>query len=110
MRLVAAVVALVLCVHAGLWFLVRDQSVAPNVEGPLASVSYSPLTHRPESGIRPTPAQIRADLKIISPYTRSIRTYSSTDGGELVPAIANEFGLKVTVGAWLDSTDPKKNL
>ena len=28
--------------------------------------------------------------------------YSSTGGAELVPPIAAEFGLKVTVGAWID--------
>ena len=38
----------------------------------------------------------------IAPYTRAIRTYSSTDGSELVPPIAAEFGLKVTVGAWIE--------
>ena len=31
----------------------------------------------------------------------AIRTYSSTGGAELVPPIAAEFGLKVTVGAWI---------
>ena len=46
--------------------------------------------------------QIRADLKAIAPYTRAIRTYSATGGAELVPPIAAEFGLKVTVGAWID--------
>ncbi|MBX6425606.1 MAG: glycosyltransferase, partial [Variibacter sp.] len=56
----------------------------------------------------PTPARIRADLKAIAPYARSIRTYSSTGGGELIPAIANEFGLKVAVGIWIDK-DEKRN-
>jgi cellulose synthase/poly-beta-1,6-N-acetylglucosamine synthase-like glycosyltransferase/exo-beta-1,3-glucanase (GH17 family) len=110
MRLVAGVVALVVCVHAGLWALLHEQSKAPEVEGPLASVSFAPYhgsTH-PNAGNRPTPAQIRSDLKIISPFTTSIRTYSSTGGGELVPGIANEFALRVTAGAWLDN-DAKRN-
>ena len=88
MRSVAAVVALVVCVHAGLWsFLQRQQAVA-NIDAPLASVSYSPYarSQHPDYGDRPTPAQIRADLKILSPYTNTIRTYSSTGGVELVPA------------------------
>jgi cellulose synthase/poly-beta-1,6-N-acetylglucosamine synthase-like glycosyltransferase/exo-beta-1,3-glucanase (GH17 family) len=110
MRLVAGVVALVVCVHAGFWALLHDQSQAPDVEGPLASVSFAPYhgSKHPNAGNRPTPAQIRSDLKIISPLTRSIRTYSSTGGGELVPAIANEFALRVTAGAWLDN-DAKRN-
>ena len=46
--------------------------------------------------------KIRADLKKLSTMTRAIRLYSSTGGVELVPPIAAEFGLKVTVGAWID--------
>src|SRR5262249_40299744 len=51
--------------------------------------------------------QIRADLKILSPYTQSIRTYSATGGGELIPAIAAEFGLKVTLGIWIDKNEAR---
>ncbi len=104
MRTVAAVIALVACVHAGLWALMRDSARAPNFDGQLASVSYAPFensTH-PDSGSKPTAAQIRADLKVLSPITRAIRTYSSTGGVELVPGIASEFGLRVTAGAWID--------
>ncbi len=104
MRTVVAVLALVACVHAGIWALLRPQGTAPNYTGQLASVSYSPFkdSSHPDSGPRPTPEQIRADLAAIAPYTRAIRTYSATGGAELVPPIAAEFGLKVTVGAWID--------
>ena len=43
MRTVAAVIALVACVHAGLWALARDHINAPNFDGQLASVSYAPF-------------------------------------------------------------------
>jgi exo-beta-1,3-glucanase (GH17 family)/cellulose synthase/poly-beta-1,6-N-acetylglucosamine synthase-like glycosyltransferase len=104
MRTVAAVLALVACVHAGMWALLRPVGKAPDFAGQLASVSYSPFadSSHPDTGVRPTPEQIRADLKAIAPYTRAIRTYSATGGAELVPPIAAEFGLKVTVGAWID--------
>jgi cellulose synthase/poly-beta-1,6-N-acetylglucosamine synthase-like glycosyltransferase/exo-beta-1,3-glucanase (GH17 family) len=104
MRTVAAVVALVVCVHAGLWSLLQRQQAVANVDSPLASISYSPYTRsqHPDYGDRPRPEQIRADLKILSPYTQNIRTYSATGGVELVPAIAAEFGLKVTLGIWID--------
>jgi len=101
MRTVAAVLALVACVHAGLWASLRTKESAPDFTGQLASVSYAPPTD-PNSGETPTPEQIRADLKAIAPYTKAIRIYSSTGGAELVPPIAAEFGLKVTVGAWID--------
>ena len=104
MRTVAAVLALVACVHAGLWACLRTVETAPDFAGQLASVSYAPFVNsrHPDYGERPTVEQIRADLKAIAPYTRAIRTYSSTGGAELVPPIAAEFGLKVTVGAWID--------
>src|SRR4029077_19732170 len=109
MRTVAAVVALVICVHAGLWSLLQRQQAVANIDAPLASVSYSPYaqSQHPDYGDRPTPQQIRADLKILSPYTNTIRTYSSTGGGELVPAIAAEFGLKVTLGIWIDKNEAR---
>src|SRR5439155_21907930 len=50
----------------------------------------------------PTQEKIRADLKKSATMTTAIRLYSSTGGVELVPPIAAEFGLKVTVGAWID--------
>ena len=104
MRTVAAVVALVACVHAGLWALTRETAQAPNFEGQLASVSYAPfgISDDPNAGDRARPEQIRADMKLLAPVTRAIRLYSSTGGQELVPGIAAQYGLRVTVGAWID--------
>ena len=104
MRTVAAVIALVACVQAGLWALAQDHLSAPNFDGQLASVSYAPFggTAHPDSGTQAQAAQIRADLQLLAPLTRAIRTYSSTGGVELVPGIAQEFGLRVTIGAWID--------
>ena len=105
MRTVAAVLALVACVHAGLWALAADQRerlrISPDSWRAFPTLRSS--THRTPIPVsaRP-PKQIRADLKAIAPYTRAIRTYSSTGGAELIPPIAAEFGLKVTVGAWID--------
>ena len=110
MRSLVYVVALVACLHACAWAIWQTQASAPNVEGVLASVSYSPFhsaAHPDDAGSRPTEAQIRADLKAIAPYTNTVRLYSSTGGVELVPPIAAEFGLKVTVGIWLDKNDER---
>jgi len=104
MRTVAAVVALVACVHAGLWAMTRDTVQAPNFEGQLASVSYAPYdaSTDPNKGGRAKPEQIRKDMKLLAPVTKAIRLYSATGGQELVPGIASEFGLRVTAGAWVD--------
>jgi len=104
MRTVAAVIALVACVQAGLWAITREHATAPDFDGQLASVSYAPYdaSTDPNAGGRPKPEQIRADMKLLAPLTRAIRLYSSTGGQEMVPGIAAEYGLKVTVGAWID--------
>ncbi len=111
MRTVAAVLALVACVHAGLWVSLRTKETAPEFSGQLASVSYSPPLDPEQEPLPPEEkikADIRADLKALAPYTKSIRTYSATRGAEFVPPIAAEFGLKVAVGAWIGK-DKERN-
>ncbi|MCG6204290.1 glycosyltransferase [Rhodopseudomonas sp. HC1] len=104
MRAVVAVLLFVTAAHAGLWGLLRDKQQAPDFSGILPSVSYAPFdgSAHPDVDNIPTAERIRSDLKTLSPLTRAIRLYSSTGGVELVPPIANEVGLKVTVGAWID--------
>src|SRR4029078_12933321 len=100
MRIAVALVALVTCVHAALWNYLHREYSSPDFDGQLASVSYSPYTRsqHPENRARPTVEQIRADLRLLSRYARTIRTYSSTGGVELVPATRAESGVNVTLG------------
>ncbi len=104
MRAVVAVLLFVAAVHAGMWGLLRDRQQAPDFKGILPSVSYAPFegTAHPDVDNIPNTARIRTDMQALAPLTRAIRLYSSTGGVELVPPIANEAGLKVTVGAWID--------
>jgi exo-beta-1,3-glucanase (GH17 family)/cellulose synthase/poly-beta-1,6-N-acetylglucosamine synthase-like glycosyltransferase len=104
MRAVVAVLLFVTAVHAAMWGALRDKQQAPDFTGVLPSVSYAPFegTGHPDVDNIPSVEKIRADMKKLAPLTRAIRLYSSTGGVELVPPIAAEFGLKVTVGAWID--------
>jgi exo-beta-1,3-glucanase (GH17 family)/cellulose synthase/poly-beta-1,6-N-acetylglucosamine synthase-like glycosyltransferase len=104
MRAVVAVVLFVTAAHAALWGLLQEKQAAPDFRGILPSVSYAPFegTAHPDVDNIPSVEKIRADLRKLAPLTRAIRLYSSTGGVELVPPIAAEFGLKVTVGAWID--------
>jgi cellulose synthase/poly-beta-1,6-N-acetylglucosamine synthase-like glycosyltransferase/exo-beta-1,3-glucanase (GH17 family) len=106
MRAVVAVLLLVTAVHAAMWGVLREKQSAPDFKGILPSVSYSPFegTAHPDADNIPNPEKIRADMKTLAPLARAIRLYSSTGGVELVPPIANEAGIKVTVGAWIDKT------
>ncbi|MGB8400446.1 glycosyltransferase [Bradyrhizobium sp.] len=109
MRAVVAVVVFVTAAHAALWGLFQEKLPAPDFRGILPSVSYAPFegTAHPDVDNIPSVEKIRADLKKLSTMTRAIRLYSSTGGVELVPPIAAEFGLKVTVGAWIDKNSDR---
>src|SRR5690348_2936554 len=104
MRAIVAVLLFVTALHAALWGLLQERQQAPDFTCMLPSESYDPHegTGHPDVDTVASPDRIRADMKKLSTITRAIRLYSSTGGVELVPPIAAEFGLKVTVGAWID--------
>lgn len=52
--------------------------------------------------------QVRRRMKILAPHTEWIRTFSCTEGNELIPKVAKELGIKTLVGAWLGD-DPEIN-
>jgi cellulose synthase/poly-beta-1,6-N-acetylglucosamine synthase-like glycosyltransferase/exo-beta-1,3-glucanase (GH17 family) len=101
MRAIVAVLLFVSAVHAALWGVLQDKQEAPDFKGLLPSVSYAPFEPGHTVDSNADPDRIRTDLKQLATITRAVRLYSSTEGNELVPPIANEFGLKVTVGAWI---------
>lgn len=52
--------------------------------------------------------QIRRRLEVLAPHTQWIRSFSCTEGNQIIPVVAKEYGLKTLVGAWLGS-DKEKN-
>ena len=71
---------------------------------------FSPYMDGQEPGDELSEAQIRRRIEIIKPYTKWIRSFSCTEGNELIPKIAKEYGLKTLVGAWLgDDKEINKN-
>lgn len=71
-------------------------------------ICFSSYLDGQEPGSIISEEQIRKRIETIKPYTKWVRTFSCTDGNELIPAIAKENGLKVMVGAWL-SDDKELN-
>lgn len=69
---------------------------------------FSPYVEEQKPGDILTEEQIRRRIKVIQPYTNWIRSFSCTEGNELIPIIAKEYGLKTLVGAWLGE-DKEKN-
>ena len=110
MRAVVAVLLFVTAAHAALWGLFQEKQSAPDFRGILPSASYAPFEPgHTVADVAADSEKVRADLKKLSTLTRAVRLYSSTEGNELVPPIAAEFGMKVTVGAWIDKDSNRNN-
>lgn len=66
-------------------------------------IGFSPYVEGQEPGDQLSEKQIRKRLKIIKPYSKWVRSFSCTEGNELIPRVAKEMGMKTMVGAWLGS-------
>ncbi|QHI35318.1 hypothetical protein IMCC3317_06640 [Kordia antarctica] len=72
-----------------------------SLDGGMHGLCFSPYEEGQEPGDTLSEAQIRRRLEVIKPYTNWVRSFSCTEGNELVPKIAKELGMKTLVGAWL---------
>lgn len=72
------------------------------LEAEIHGICFSPYVEGQGPGTQLGEAQIRERLAFIQPYVRWIRTFSCSEGNELIPAIAKENGLGTMVGVWLD--------
>ncbi|MFY7963374.1 MAG: MFS transporter [Chitinophagaceae bacterium] len=74
----------------------------------LHGMCFSPYQEGQNIGDQLTEEQISHRINIIAPYTQWIRTFSCTEGNELIPKIAKQNNLKVLAGAWI-SSDKARN-
>ncbi len=78
------------------------------LESGVHGLCFSPYIEGQDTGSNLSGEQVRRRMEIISPYTQSIRSFSTTGGHELIPRIAREKGLKTMAGAWI-SADRNRN-
>jgi len=103
MRILIAL--LVVCVgSAAFWASLDHRIEAPDWQGQFKGVSYSPshLYTEEEKDHKLTDEMIRRDLAQLSQVTKRIRTYTVDHGQDRIPVIAKEFGMKVSLGIWLN--------
>jgi GPH family glycoside/pentoside/hexuronide:cation symporter len=74
----------------------------------LHGLCFSPYVDGQEIGDILSENQIRRRLDIIAPHTKWIRSFSCTEGNELIPEIAHQKEVKTLVGAWI-SDDKDRN-
>ncbi len=72
------------------------------LEDKIHGICFSPYVEGQGPGTQIDEAQIRERLAYIQPHVRWIRTFSCSEGNELIPAVAKENGLGTMVGVWLD--------
>lgn len=78
------------------------------MNGKIHGICFSPYEGEQEPGDEISEAQVRRKLELLKPYTNWIRIFSCTEGNEMIPRLAKEYGFKTLVGAWLGE-DLEKN-
>ncbi|PRP65781.1 MFS transporter [Nonlabens agnitus] len=69
---------------------------------------FSPYLEGQNIGDQLTGTQIDGRMEVIQPYTKWVRSFSCTDGNELIPVSARSKGIKSIAGAWI-SNDRDRN-
>ena len=104
MRISSLLVALLLAAATYcLWALInRPTEVAPWPDE-VAGYAFSPFRQGQDAliNVMPSTDQIQEDIALLARETRALRTYSSLRSLGDVPAIANRYGMDVTLGIWL---------
>ena len=78
------------------------------LESGMHGLCSSPYEEGQKPGDQLSEEQVRRRLEIMRPYTKWIRSFSTTEGNEMIAKIAKEMGMKTLVGAWLGD-DPEIN-
>ena len=77
------------------------------IDEKMHGVCFSPYEGDQQPGDSFTEAQVRRKLELLQPHTKWIRIFSCTDGNDLIPQLAREYGFKTLVGAWLGEKKDK---
>jgi exo-beta-1,3-glucanase (GH17 family) len=83
----------------------RDTNIVLKDPRPFKCICYSGYRDGQAPGqSEPNETQVREDLVLVKKYTHEIRTYGCGKGthGYIIPRLADEIGLKVDLGIWVD--------
>ena len=84
-----------------------QKQCASLVDDKMHGICFSPYEGDQQPGDPFTEAQVRRKLELLQPHTKWIRMFSCTDGNDLIPQLAREYGFKTLVGAWLGEEEDK---
>jgi exo-beta-1,3-glucanase (GH17 family) len=97
------VVVAIAALFTGFWALINRPVTTPDWPEQISGFSYSPfrLGQNPQEGKYPSDDEMRQDMELMSKQTDSIRIYSVDGSLGDIPRLAEEFGLRVTLGIWI---------
>ncbi|MBK4994501.1 glycosyltransferase [Pseudomonas sp. S37] len=104
------VVLAIAALFTGFWALINRPVSAPAWPEQISGFSYSPfrLGESPQKGQYPNDDEMRQDLEQMSKLTDNIRIYTVEGTQADIPRLAEELGLRVTLGIWI-SPDLERN-
>ena len=88
--------------------LALQKECANLLDHQMHGICFSPYEGEQEPGDPISEEQVRRKLALLQPHTRWVRVFSCTEGNDMIPQLAREYGFKTLVGAWLGE-DKKKN-
>ncbi|MGC1472934.1 MAG: MFS transporter [Psychroserpens sp.] len=81
---------------------------AKTLNGKPHGLCFSPYVEGQDPDDKLSVEQIQRRMQIIAPYTKWVRSFSSSEGNELIPKVAHEKGIQSIAGAWI-SGDKARN-
>lgn len=111
MRISSLFVALLFAaVTFSLWALINRPTEVVAWPEEISGYAFSPFRQGQDAliNVMPSTEEIREDVALLADEARALRTYSSLRSLADVPAIADQYGMDVTLGIWL-GLDPQIN-
>lgn len=112
-RALSLAVLLSLLILAGWAVAGRKQDAGPDAPGGrFSSLSFAPF-RAGQSPLRdrfPTEAEAEADMALIAPVTRAVRSYAAIEGPYDAAALAQRHGLTLWQGIWLGADRARNQL
>ncbi len=78
------------------------------LNGKMHGICFSPYEGEQKPGDPISEEQVRRKLALLQPHTQWIRVFSCTEGNDIIPQLARQYGFKTLIGAWLGD-DKDKN-
>jgi exo-beta-1,3-glucanase (GH17 family)/cellulose synthase/poly-beta-1,6-N-acetylglucosamine synthase-like glycosyltransferase len=98
---------LVASLTLSLWWLINRPESEPPWPAVIQGFSFSPMweDQDPTKGRLPSLENLDADLKLLAGKTHALRTYTVDKIMGEIPRLAQQYGINVALGAWIDKDE-----